>query len=71
MMDGTCKVCGNEDLYSAVTGDGVCAICTMKFFGGIKPNQQSIASVRAKLGVADGEFFKQDCGAEARRILGR
>ncbi len=70
-MSSKCKVCGTEDLLTAVTGKGVCSICTMKFFGGEKPTTDFVEKVREQLGLADGEFLKQDHGAEAARILGR
>ncbi len=70
-MGDKCKVCSAEDLFSAVTGEGVCSICTMKFFGGGKATSDRIEKVRAQLGLVDGEFLKQDHGAEAARILGR
>jgi hypothetical protein len=27
----TCEVCGQEDLFSYVTGEGVCATCTLTY----------------------------------------
>ena len=70
-MNDKCKICGAEDLFSAVTGEGVCSICTMKFFGGGKATRNRIEMIRGKLRLSEGEFLKQDCGAEAARILGR
>ena len=70
-MNSKCKVCGAEDLFSAVTGEGVCSICRMRFFGGGKATPERIGQVRDRLGLSEGEFFKQDHGAEAARILGR
>lgn len=26
-----CEICGKEDLFSFVTGEGVCASCTVKY----------------------------------------
>lgn len=66
-----CRICAKEDLFSAVTDDGLCSICTMKFFGGGKPSGDAIEKVRAALGLSDGEFLELDHGAEAARILGR
>lgn len=66
-----CKICGAEDLFSAVTGEGVCSICQYKHLRGAKPTADVIAETRKRLGLADGELLKQDNGAEARRILGR
>lgn len=70
-MGDECKVCGKEDLFSSVTGEGVCSVCTMRFFNGGNPDAGAITRVREMLGLKDGEFFKQDHGAEAARILGR
>lgn len=66
-----CPICNKEDLLMACMDDGVCAVCTMKFFGGGQARAEGIKSVRAKLGLADGEFVALDHGAEAARILGR
>lgn len=70
-MANDCKICGTDDLFTACTGEGVCAICTMKFIGGGSPTADVIKAVRTKLGLDDGEFLKLDHGAEAARILGR
>jgi len=66
-----CEICGNEDLYSSVSGERVCSICKIKFVGGLTARREDISNVRDKLGLKQGEFFKQDCGAEAKKILGR
>ena len=66
-----CRICGHSDLYTDVVGEGVCSICKMKFIGGLTATSDKISEVRAKLGLEDGEFFKQDNAAEARRFLGR
>lgn len=73
-MSRRCAVCGNDlgrDLFASVTGEKCCAICKVKFVGGLPTSDERIASVRAKLGLADGEFLQQDNGVEAARILGR
>ncbi len=70
-MDDKCKVCGKEDLFSAVTGEGVCSICTMKFFGGGQATANRIKVVRSQLNLCDDEYLQQDHGAEAAHILGR
>ena len=70
-MGSKCKICGADDLFTACTSEGVCAICTMKFIGGGPPTADVIKAVRTKLGLADGEFLKLDHGAEAAHILGR
>lgn len=69
-----CAICGtklNNDLFAAVTGGPVCAICTVRFVGGLPPTKERIAAVRTAIGLVDGEFLKQDNATEARRILGR
>lgn len=70
-MNENCDVCGKEDLFSFVTRAGVCSVCTMRFFGGATATPARIQEVRSRLGLSDGEFFKQDHGAEAAKILGR
>lgn len=69
-----CSVCGNDlgnDLFASVTGEKCCAICKLKFIGGLPTSDERIAAVRTKLGLSDGEYLQQDNGAEAARILGR
>lgn len=68
-----CAICGftlSDDLFAAVTGEPCCAICKLKFIGGLPTTAARIAAVRARLGLADGEHLVQDNGAEAGRILG-
>lgn len=67
-----CQICNaTPDLFSAVTGESVCAICKINFVGGLPTTPARIAAVRTALRLADGEYLKQDNAAEARRILGR
>ena len=66
-----CKICGKSDLFTDVTGEPICSVCTMKFAGGRKPTPEFITGVRTRLGLADGEFLTQDNAAEAAKILGR
>ena len=66
-----CKICGASDLFTACSDEGVCGVCTMRFFGGLKVTTERIAEIRGNLGLADGELHKQDNAAEASRILGR
>ena len=69
-----CKICGTDlgkDLFSAVTGEKCCSICKIKFIGGLPTTDGRISDARLNLGLKDGEFLKQDNGAEAARILGR
>ena len=69
-----CKICGKPsgaDLFSAVTGEPVCSICKLKFIGGLPTSQALIDRARSLLCLKDGEYLKQDNGAEAARILGR
>lgn len=69
-----CAVCGNDlrnDLFASVTGEPCCSICKLKYIGGLPTSDSRVKEVRAKLGLADGEYLQQDNGAEAARILGR
>jgi len=69
-----CGICGKprlDDLFSYVTGESVCSICKIKFIGGLPTIKERIDAARMRLGLKDGEFLKQDNGAEAARILGR
>lgn len=68
-----CKICGADlgrDLFAFVAQKPICAICTQKYVGG-DFSAERIAKVRQSLGLAEGEFLKQDNAAEAARILGR
>ena len=72
MMD--CAICGtdlNKDLFSAVTGEKCCSICKLKFIGGLPTSDERIRQARKRIGLKEGEYLKQDNGAEAARILGR
>ena len=69
-----CEICGTDlsnDLFASVTGEKCCAICTVKFIGGLPTTNERISLVRERLGLQPGQFLKQDNGAEASRILGR
>ena len=69
-----CAICGNDlgnDLFASVTGEKCCAICKLKFIGGLPTSDERVAQARALLGLADGAYLQQDNGAEAARILGR
>jgi hypothetical protein len=69
-----CAICGTSlrsDLFASVTGEACCSICKLNYIGGLPTNPVRIKEVRAALGLADGEYLKQDNGAEAARILGR
>jgi len=68
-----CAICGTNlgnDLFASVTGEKCCAICKVKFIGGLPTVTERIEAARARLGLKDGEFLQQDNGAEAARILG-
>ena len=62
-----CEICGKEDLFSAVTGEPVCAICTLKF--GV--TKETVTRTREQLGLLPGEFITLDHGKEAAAILGK
>lgn len=69
-----CAICGTElarDLFAYVTQEPVCAICKLKYIGGLPTSAERIASVRKQMGLEDGQFLQQDNGEEARKILGR
>ena len=69
-----CAICGTDlknDLFASVTGEKCCAICKVKFIGGLPTSDDRISAARSRLGLPDGEYLRQDNGAEAARILGR
>lgn len=66
-----CQICGKSDLFTDVTGEPSCSICTIKFVGGLPQTRERIKEIRVRLGLNDGEYLKQDNAAEAARILGR
>lgn len=73
-MSKQCAICGNSlgnDLFASVTGEKCCAICKVKFIGGLPTTDERITTCRARLGLGDGEYLQQDNGAEAARILGK
>jgi hypothetical protein len=73
-MNKRCAICGNDlglDLFASVTGEKCCAICKVKFIGGLPTSNERIAQARTVLGLAEGEYLQQDNGAEAARILGK
>ena len=74
LMAKRCAICGTDlgnDLFAFVTGEKCCAICKVRFIGGLPTSLERIAQARVRLGLADGEYFTQDNGVEAARILGR
>lgn len=71
---GRCEICGTElrtDLFAFITREPCCAICKVKFIGGLPTTPERVASTRTTLGLNDGEFLSQGNGAEAATILGR
>lgn len=69
-----CAICGNDlgrDLFASVTGEKCCAICKLKYIGGLPTSDERIKAARTALALGDGEYLVQDNGAEAARILGR
>jgi hypothetical protein len=73
-MTKSCAICGTNlgnDLFASVTGEKCCAICKVKFIGGLPTSDERIAQARARLSLEPGQFLQQDRGAEAARILGR
>jgi hypothetical protein len=68
-----CAICGTNlanDLFAAVAQKPTCAVCTVNYIGGLD-SPQRIASVRAALGLQEGQYLQQDNAREAARILGR
>lgn len=71
-MNKQCAICGTDlsgDLFASVTGEKCCAICKVKWIGGLPTSPERIASARQSLGLQDGQYLQQDNGAEAARIL--
>ena len=69
-----CAICGTDlagCLFASVTGEKVCAICKVKYVGGLPTTDERVTAIRGVLGLADGEYLQQDNGAEAERILSR
>ncbi len=70
-----CQICGGksiDDLFSYVTQEPACSACVLSFPGLSSPiTSLAIAKVRSKLGLTDGEFYKQDHAGVAAAILGR
>ena len=69
-----CEICGvpkKDDLFSCVTNEPVCAICKLKYIGGLPTNKKRIDTARERLGLVDGEYLKQNNPEEARKILRR
>jgi len=74
MAGRLCGICGTklaDDLFAAVTGDPVCAICKQKFIGGLPTTPASVAAARIRLDLEPGKYLEQDNAEEARKILGR
>lgn len=68
-----CAICGNDlgqDLFASVTGEKCCAICKVKWIGGLPTSDERISAARERLGLQAGDYLQQDNGAEASRILG-
>ncbi len=69
-----CAICGTplkDDLFASVAQEPVCAICKVKFIGGLPTTPERINTVREQLQLKQGEFLKQDPGEEARKLLGK
>ena len=69
-----CAICGTDlgaDMFASVTGEKCCAICKVKFIGGLPTSDERIAKARSVLQLADGEYLQQNNGEEAARILGK
>lgn len=68
----SCQICGvKDDLFAVATREPACSICVIRFDIGSPISSARIVKIREDLGLKDGQFFQQDRGAEARRILGR
>ena len=56
----TCHICGTDlskDLFASVTGEKCCAICKVRFIGGLPTSDERIAQARERLGLAEGQYF--------------
>ena len=68
-----CAICGfnlRSDLFADVTGEKCCAICKVRFIGGLPTSDDLIMMARRELQLADGVYLTQDRGVEAKRIFG-
>lgn len=45
-MGTNCQICGQEDLFSYVTGDGVCSACQLTYLGGKTATPELIAGIQ-------------------------
>ena len=73
MAQRRCAICGTDlhaDLFSSVTGEKYCAICKLKYIGGLPTSDERISQARTQLNLGDGEYLQQDNAAEAQAILG-
>ena len=69
-----CEICGTQlkdDLFASVTQEPVCAICKLKYIGGLPTSPARVAQARSSLGLASGVYLIQNNPQEAARILGR
>ncbi len=66
-----CGICGNDDLFSAVTQSPACAVCVIALGLRTPVRQADVDTVRQALGLADGQYRESDPGAEAADIVGR
>jgi hypothetical protein len=55
----SCEICGREDLFSFCTNEKVCAICKLKYVGGLTATKESIKKIRETFGIKDGEYLQQ------------
>lgn len=68
-----CEICGTklkDDLFAFVTQEPVCAICKIRYIGGLPTTPERIAKVRQLLVLAPGQYIVQDNTQAAAEILG-
>lgn len=66
-----CRICGQEDLFSAVTQQPACSICVLTFGLRTPVQQADLDKVRAALSLEDGAYLEIDRGKAAAMLLGR
>lgn len=67
----TCGICGQEDLFSAVTRQPACSICVLIFGLRTPVTTVSIDALRARLGLSTGSYLAIDHAKAAAVLLGR
>ncbi len=75
-MGKKCEICGrdeSDDLFMSVAQEPVCSVCIADL-GGLIPTKAGVKNIRAKLGLAEGEYYERSSEETAKTIrsfLGR